>query len=226
MYKGTLALPDRGSGGRQRGLGGHENFADRDLEEKWPKFFLFVSGLVLKAPVLGPFRGSQGVLCATYGRYVHIVEVIWARDEVLCWKARFSGDFSTVYSPEAPLCPPSCHTPATTPVPWPRRCIVVALWWPGRALGLRCGLLKAKNTRFSGISMFFWKNGLLKALFLKNKYWIRFIHAILLQKKVLTITRKGPWPPLWAFKGENTRFGGISMFFWKNGLSKVLFFEK
>ena len=137
--------------------------------------------------MLGPFRGSQGVLCATYGRYVHIVEVIWARDEVLCGKARFSGDFSTVYSPEAPLCPPLCHTPATTPVPWPRRCLVVALWWPGRALGLRCGLLKAKNTRFSGISMFFWKNGLLKALFLKNKHWIRFIHAILLQKKVLNI---------------------------------------
>ena len=65
---------------------------------------------------------------------------------------------------------------------------MVALWWPGRALGLRCGLLKAKNTRFSGISMFFWKNGLLKALFLKSKYWIRFIHAILPQKKVLTIT--------------------------------------
>ena len=156
--------------------------------------------------MLGPFRGSQGVLCATYGRYVHIVEVIWARDEVLCGKARFSGDFSTVYSPEAPLCPPLCHTPATTPVPWPRRCLVVALWWPGRALGLRCGLLKAKNTRFSGISMFFWKNGLLKALFLKNKYWIRFIHAILLQKKVLTITRKGPWPPLWAGKGRKHSF--------------------
>ena len=33
--------------------------------------------------------------------------------------------------------------------------------------------------------MFFWKNGLLKALFLKNKYWIRFIHAILLQEKML-----------------------------------------
>ena len=30
---GTLVLPDRGSGGRQRGLGGHENFADRDLEK-------------------------------------------------------------------------------------------------------------------------------------------------------------------------------------------------
>ena len=148
-------------------------------------FFLFVSGPVLKAPVLGPFRGSQGLLCATYGRYVYIVEVIWARYEVLCGKARFSGDFSTVYSPEAPLCPPLCHTAATTPVPWPRRCLMVALWWPGRALGLRCGLLKAKNTRFSGISMFFWKNGLLKALFLKSKYWIRFIHAILLQKKVL-----------------------------------------
>ena len=26
----TLALPDRGSGGRQRGLGGHVKFADRD----------------------------------------------------------------------------------------------------------------------------------------------------------------------------------------------------
>ena len=29
----TLVLPDRGSGGRQRGLGGHVNFADRDLEK-------------------------------------------------------------------------------------------------------------------------------------------------------------------------------------------------
>ena len=33
VYKGTLVLPDRGSGGRQRGLGGHKNFADRDLEK-------------------------------------------------------------------------------------------------------------------------------------------------------------------------------------------------
>ena len=30
---GTLALPDRGSGGRQRWLGGHVKFADRDLEK-------------------------------------------------------------------------------------------------------------------------------------------------------------------------------------------------
>ena len=43
MYKGTLVVPDRGSGGRQRGLEGNENFADRDLEEKWPKFFLVCS---------------------------------------------------------------------------------------------------------------------------------------------------------------------------------------
>jgi hypothetical protein len=35
--------------------------------------------------------------------------------------------------------------------------------------------------------MFFWKNGLSKVLFLKNKYRIRFIHAILLPKKVLNI---------------------------------------
>jgi len=28
---GTPILPDRGSGGRQRGLGGHVKFADRDL---------------------------------------------------------------------------------------------------------------------------------------------------------------------------------------------------
>ena len=35
--------------------------------------------------------------------------------------------------------------------------------------------------------MFFWKNGLSKVLFLKNKYRIRFIHAILLLKKVLNI---------------------------------------
>ena len=35
---GTLALPGRGSWGRQRGLGGDVKFADRDLEKKWPKF--------------------------------------------------------------------------------------------------------------------------------------------------------------------------------------------
>ena len=44
-------------------------------------FFLFVSGPVLKAPVLGSFRDSQGVLCAMYGRYVHVLEAIWARYE-------------------------------------------------------------------------------------------------------------------------------------------------
>ena len=31
---GTLALPGRGSWGRQRGLGGDVKFADRDLEKK------------------------------------------------------------------------------------------------------------------------------------------------------------------------------------------------
>jgi len=36
--QGALVLPERGSGGRQRGLGGHENFADRDLE-KMAEFF-------------------------------------------------------------------------------------------------------------------------------------------------------------------------------------------
>ena len=30
---GTLVLPDGGSGGLQRGLGGHVKFADRDLEK-------------------------------------------------------------------------------------------------------------------------------------------------------------------------------------------------
>ena len=135
---------------------------------------MLVSGPVLKAPVLGPFRDPQGVLCATCGRYVHIAEAIWARYEVRCGKARFFVDFGTVYSPEAPLCPPLCQTAATTPVPWPRRCLMVALWWPGRALGLRCGLLKAKNTRFDSISMLFWKMDFSKALFKKNKYQIRF----------------------------------------------------
>ena len=83
MYQvpGTLALPDRGSGGRQRGLGGHVNFAGRDLEKMAEVLFLLVSGPVLKAPVLGSFRGSQGVLCAMYGRYVHVLEAIWARYE-------------------------------------------------------------------------------------------------------------------------------------------------
>ena len=143
---------------------------------------------VSRRVILETNASSAGqVLCATYGRCVHIAEVIWARYEVLCGKARFSGDFGTVYSPEVPLCPPLCHTPATTPVPWPPRCLMVALWLPGRALGLRCGLLKAKNTRFSGISMFYFgKMDFLKAFFLKNKQWIRFIHAILLQKKVLS----------------------------------------
>ena len=39
---GTLVLPGRGSWGRQRGLGGDVKFADRDLENKWPKFSLFI----------------------------------------------------------------------------------------------------------------------------------------------------------------------------------------
>ena len=86
--------------------------------------------------------------------------------------------------------------------------------------------LKAKNTRFGGISMFFLKNGLLKALFLKNKYCIRFIHAILLQKKVLTITRKGPWPPLWAFKGEKHAFWRYFHVFLEKWTFKSPFFEK
>ena len=137
----TLALPDRGSGGRQRGLGGHENFADRDFEKNGRVFFFFESGPVLKAPVLGSSRDSQGVLCATYGRYVHFLEVMWARYEGRYGIASFLDGFSTVYSPEAPLCPPLCQTPATIPASWPRRCLMVALWWPGRAPGLRCGLL-------------------------------------------------------------------------------------
>ena len=157
VYKGTLALPDRGSGGRQRGLGGHENFADRDLEEKWPKFFLVCKRASSKGPGAWALPGlSRGSLCDVRPLCSYCGGHMGARRSPM-WEARFSGDFSAVYSPEAPLCPPLCHTPATTPVPWPRRCLVVALWWPGRALGLRCGLLKAKNTRFSGISMFFLK---------------------------------------------------------------------
>ena len=35
---GTLVLPDRGSGGRQRGLGGDDKFADRDLEKNGRSF--------------------------------------------------------------------------------------------------------------------------------------------------------------------------------------------
>ena len=31
---GALVLPHRGSGGRQRGLGGHVEFADHDFEDK------------------------------------------------------------------------------------------------------------------------------------------------------------------------------------------------
>ena len=37
---GTPVLPDRGSGGRQRGLGGDVKFADRDLEKKMAEVFL------------------------------------------------------------------------------------------------------------------------------------------------------------------------------------------
>ena len=37
---GTLALPGRGSWGRQRGLGGDVKFADRDLEKKMAEVFL------------------------------------------------------------------------------------------------------------------------------------------------------------------------------------------
>ena len=35
---GTLALPGRGTGGRQRGLGGDVKFADRDLEKNGRSF--------------------------------------------------------------------------------------------------------------------------------------------------------------------------------------------
>ena len=51
---GTFVLPDRGSGGRQRGLGGDVKFADRDLE-KWPKFSLFVRPLGQISLRIGPF---------------------------------------------------------------------------------------------------------------------------------------------------------------------------
>ena len=53
--QGSLALPDRGSGGRQRGLGGDVKFADRDLEKKWPKFSLFVRLLGPISSRIGPF---------------------------------------------------------------------------------------------------------------------------------------------------------------------------
>ena len=58
-------LPDRGSGGRQRGLGGHVNFADRDLEKieftsdfnvygslNWRVFRLFSSFIFIKCAVM------------------------------------------------------------------------------------------------------------------------------------------------------------------------------
>ena len=48
-------LPDMGSEGRQRGLGGHVKFADRDLEEKWPKFPLFLRHLGPISLRIGPF---------------------------------------------------------------------------------------------------------------------------------------------------------------------------
>ena len=53
--QGALVLPDRGSGGRQRGLGGDVKFADRDLEKKWPKFSLFVRSLGQFSLRIGPF---------------------------------------------------------------------------------------------------------------------------------------------------------------------------
>ena len=52
---GTLVLPDRGSGGRQRGLGGHVKFADRDLEKKLPGFSLFVRPLGPTSSRIGQF---------------------------------------------------------------------------------------------------------------------------------------------------------------------------
>jgi len=52
---GTPVLPYRGSGGRQRGLGVHVKFADRDLEEKkWLKFYLFVRPLGPISSRIGP----------------------------------------------------------------------------------------------------------------------------------------------------------------------------
>ena len=55
---GTLALPPGGSGGRQRGLGGHVKFADRDLGGKWPRFFLFVRNSGPISSRIGPFPPS------------------------------------------------------------------------------------------------------------------------------------------------------------------------
>ena len=52
---GNPVLPNRGSGGRQRGLGGHVKFADLDLEKKWPKFSLFVRHLGPISLRIGPF---------------------------------------------------------------------------------------------------------------------------------------------------------------------------
>ena len=52
--KGALALPDRG-------LGGHENFADRDLEKNGRSFFLFVSWLVLKGPGACALPGDRPI---------------------------------------------------------------------------------------------------------------------------------------------------------------------
>ena len=52
---GTFVLPDRGSRGRQRGLGGDVKFAGRDLEKKWPKFSLFVRPLGPISLRIGPF---------------------------------------------------------------------------------------------------------------------------------------------------------------------------
>ena len=57
-----------------------------------------MGGPVLKALVLGSFWDYQGVLCAMYGRYVHTVEVMWARYEGPMWENTLFGDFSTVYS--------------------------------------------------------------------------------------------------------------------------------
>ena len=42
---GTPVLPDRGSGGRQWGLGGDVKFADRDLEKKMAEVFLVCTAL-------------------------------------------------------------------------------------------------------------------------------------------------------------------------------------
>ena len=64
VHKGLSLCLIGGAGGGKGGLGRHENFADRDLEEKWPRFFLVCKRASSKGLGAWALPGlSRGSLC-------------------------------------------------------------------------------------------------------------------------------------------------------------------